>query len=125
QYAPTMSLFYTLSTPKCTGIGFTKWTSSLTRSHTSGTFLPTRCQSHWWRKVSMCCLRFTMSPSSRKEGERQLKQASDMAEVEYRAIVSYSEIAICARCRIQTRIFEELVPSLITENEFERDQGIR
>src|SRR5207245_9590914 len=40
KYAPTMSLFYTLSTPKCTGIGFTKWTSrqaSCIYPHAGGT----------------------------------------------------------------------------------------
>jgi hypothetical protein len=53
----------------------------LTRSDTSETFLPTRCQSHWWRKVPMCCVRFTMSSSYRKEVERQLKTAQQLGNV--------------------------------------------
>ena len=72
----------------------------------------------------MCCVRFTMSPSSRKEVEHHLKPASDMAEVEYRAQCPTATRNLRSLSN-QTRIFEELVPSLTTENEFERAQGIR
>jgi hypothetical protein len=34
-----------------------------------------------WRKVPMCCLRFTMSSSDRKEVERQLKTAQHLGGV--------------------------------------------